>query len=465
MHDPQEIIDRADAVREDVLEHAESGLQFFLEGERGLYEYQDAVEGLRERWGFTEQHGMTAQQRVRRITNHLVEDEVDPVQRVPTPETDYVGVVNYQEHDWWYEFTEYNDVFGSLRRGVCAICIHDSDVDSQPFTRHTGKHGEPPLPGDDVELAEVLQEHREEEHADVDVDELEIGATLASGTTVGGNTAIHGGNQSDFNVEAFGTAGTASQVPKATAAGGLTMGTAGGGVQFSSVYNRTLWSPPWQTPGSGPAGVTTDTDNCVWHTDQNTNNIYKIDGDGSVITSFSAPGSNSRGVAYDQTRNGSIWNTDKGTGSTYRLDQTGSVITSFSAPQPGNENGITVDSTGSFWHSENRSAGTLDCIFKTDSTMSTIASFQSPSQNLTDLDVDSNDCIWLVESGNNHIYQVDDTGSQITSFSAPSANAWGVGLASGFDSVWISDRAGDNCMYQTTQTGSEITGNKIRVTE
>lgn len=74
---------------------------------------------------------------------------------------------------------------------------------------------------DDVVAAESI---------DTGVDQIQVGATLVSGTTIAGNTAAHGGNLSNFNVEDFGTSSTTQgEVPTSDGSGGLTMSSPGGG--------------------------------------------------------------------------------------------------------------------------------------------------------------------------------------------------------------------------------------------
>lgn len=75
---------------------------------------------------------------------------------------------------------------------------------------------------------------------DTGVDQITVGASLVSGTTIAGNTAVHGGNQGSFNVEDFGTSSTTSgEVPQADGSGGLTMGSVSG----SGVWTEDANSP------------------------------------------------------------------------------------------------------------------------------------------------------------------------------------------------------------------------------
>lgn len=75
---------------------------------------------------------------------------------------------------------------------------------------------------------------------DLGIANIQVGASLVSGTTIATNTAIHGGNQGSFNVEDFGTAGAADTVPQSDGAGNLTMNTISGG---SGIWSEDANSP------------------------------------------------------------------------------------------------------------------------------------------------------------------------------------------------------------------------------
>lgn len=78
-------------------------------------------------------------------------------------------------------------------------------------------------PGDVIEQSGVTFDHVKQSF-DLGIGEITVGATLVSGTTIGGNTALHGGNLSNFNVEAFGTGSTTTgEVPVSQGNGTLSM--------------------------------------------------------------------------------------------------------------------------------------------------------------------------------------------------------------------------------------------------
>lgn len=131
---------------------------------------------------------------IRSLIHDLVSDHVDPVQQIPTADGDYVGVIQYEEHGGYYTYTEYHDIEEEYTRAVCGLCIDSSSRSTEPYTRHAGEFGNSPL-GDKDKLHQILLDHIEEEHTGHEAN-VETGATLASGTTIAGNTAIHLGNES-----------------------------------------------------------------------------------------------------------------------------------------------------------------------------------------------------------------------------------------------------------------------------
>lgn len=84
-------------------------------------------------------------------------------------------------------------------------------------------------PGDVLRQTGVEFDHVKRSF-DLGIDSITVGATLVSGTTIGGNTALHGGNLGNFNVEDFGTTSTTSgEVPTSQGDGTLAMQDPGGG--------------------------------------------------------------------------------------------------------------------------------------------------------------------------------------------------------------------------------------------
>lgn len=188
-HDPDEIIEEADAEREEQSELAQSALEWFMDDDRlgELIPRDDAVTGLAEALGVDDARANT-------LLGSLVGDLVDPVQQVMTGGDRYVGIIEYHvfEDDGGYGYVDYDDRLGRRKRVVCARCVEQYALDEH-ISHATQGEGSAGPDADWGELRERVREHIEAAH-DVEVSTIEPGASLLSGTTVGGNTAWHAGN-------------------------------------------------------------------------------------------------------------------------------------------------------------------------------------------------------------------------------------------------------------------------------
>jgi hypothetical protein len=118
---------------------------------------------------------------------------------------------------------------------VCAKCVQDAVVDSQ-VTHATEKdpNGSFSNGVDSYEpLVDAVHQHYHHSH-DVVPDNVATGATLASGTTIGGNTAYHSGNENQID---------AGKV---------------GGVQESNLANEAVGveQPVYSSKSNVPGGIT-----------------------------------------------------------------------------------------------------------------------------------------------------------------------------------------------------------------
>lgn len=140
---------------------------------------------------FTEEETPFTREQLSELTN----DSVDPIQQIVTGGERYYGVISYDEHDGWYEYTRWDDAAGETTIGVCAQCV-STDASAGTVGRTVG---------DDTSIAaQKFEKHYRDTHSiepsDVDV---ATGATLASGTTIDSNEAIHlGMDGSGSNVDA-----------------------------------------------------------------------------------------------------------------------------------------------------------------------------------------------------------------------------------------------------------------------
>ncbi|NEU58601.1 LamG domain-containing protein [Halorussus sp. MSC15.2] len=127
--------------------------------------------------------------RASKLVAGLTGDDVDPVIAVRTHEETFVGILDYREGDGWYGYTDYHDLRGPHRRGVCAQCVHEATTDEDVRTVTTTNE-------DWDALEAELGDHYERAHPDVapETVNVETGAILRSRTTVGGNRVWHTGN-------------------------------------------------------------------------------------------------------------------------------------------------------------------------------------------------------------------------------------------------------------------------------
>lgn len=131
------------------------------------------------------------------VIGQLVSDKVDPVVQVASNNGRFIGVAEFHEFDGAYGYLEYDDAIGARRRVVCQKCVNDADFDKE-VTHATEQSMNPESSTfkQDVEyedLVDKIHQHYQRAHESVPT-EIETGATLASGTTIGGNTAWHSGN-------------------------------------------------------------------------------------------------------------------------------------------------------------------------------------------------------------------------------------------------------------------------------
>lgn len=184
----KDIISEATAEQEELYRHVRDAADWFHEHEGELFQREEAVKYLEEKLDVDSRIAAN-------LVAELVSDIVDPVVQVMVGVQRYVGVAEYVEGDGWYGYVDYDDAFGARNRVVCAQCVHESETDLT-VTHATGGDGsfrdEPDATYD--ELAEAIEEHYEEAHDGIVPEDVETGASLISGTTIGGNTAWHAGN-------------------------------------------------------------------------------------------------------------------------------------------------------------------------------------------------------------------------------------------------------------------------------
>lgn len=198
-------------------------LKLFLDEEGKLFPFQDSVDAVVDIKYWERQRAIEA-------VVGLADDTLDPVQ-VVRDDRAFVGIVDYVpfENHGGYGFTEYDDTFGKRKNLVCSRCVDKYKYASQPFRAVEGV-GRHEIGVSYQSMLQHLESHYQENH-DVMPEDVSVGASLVSGTTIDGNTAIHGGNQGSFAVTDFGV-GTVSDGEFVQNSGwSLVGGSAGGSVE------------------------------------------------------------------------------------------------------------------------------------------------------------------------------------------------------------------------------------------
>lgn len=222
--DPDELVNQALTEQERVSKIARDALQWFLADENcgEVYPRDELVSQLSGDLG-------ASRRTTSLVITALVEDIVDPVQQISPSHGRFVGVFEYKTfpESGAYGYIHYDDVKGKVKRVVCAKCVEEGETDSEIKHAQQGEGTSDP----DATWEQLLNKvtsHYVDSH-DEAPDEIEPGASLLSGTTIAGNTSVHGGNQSSFNLEDFGSAGASDEVPIAQGDGTVGLGVVSAG--------------------------------------------------------------------------------------------------------------------------------------------------------------------------------------------------------------------------------------------
>lgn len=189
MTNVNEILEQADEQVGKWRDHIRDAANVFHDNEDELFTRVEAIELVQEELGIE-------QSVAKDVVSNLVSDTIDPVIQVPANGEKYVGVVEYEEFDGAYGYLDFNDVYGKRKRVVCAQCVHDAEHEHEVTHATAGDPdgsfaAEPDASYDD--LLEAVHGHYESAHDEIPED-VKTGASLASPTTIGGNTSFHAGN-------------------------------------------------------------------------------------------------------------------------------------------------------------------------------------------------------------------------------------------------------------------------------
>jgi streptogramin lyase len=413
--DAEKVLEKAEKQREHRQQLLRPVAEFFHEHEGEMFERYEAVEELQE---YLKQKGEIpledyegdTERLLHQVIGKLCDDRVDPVQNVKRDRKKYVGVIEYEEHDYWYEYIEVDDIDGRRNIGVCAKCVQEADRDVEVAKGI----------GTTEELDKKIRDHYYEKHSEEPAG-VKTGATLASGTTIAGNNAITSANDGS---------GSGLDADLYRGIQGENLIYPGNGYEETRLEKGNVLNG-FVSPSGDPKGVGVDSNSCIWNTDNSSNSIYRLDQSGTVENGFSSPSATPIGLGISSSN--SIWNTDITAQSIYELDRNGSVLGGFASPSD-TPRGLGLDSSNCVWNANSNP----DSIYRLDQSGAVEVDFPAPGFNPEGIGVDSNDCIWHADSTASSIYLLNRSGSVVSKFTTPSGDSGGVGLDSS-DSVWHAD--------------------------
>lgn len=247
MHDATEILDKAEAEKANVREHVRDAADWFHDREGEMIERDETRDLLADDLNVDDDVAQS-------LIAELVGDDVDPITQVRANGSKYVGVAEFKEFDGAYGYLDYHDLHGKRNRVICAQCVHEATYDTEVTHATAGDpEGSYGPNADYSDLLEGIHDHYEDAH-DVIPKKVETGASLVSGTTIGGNTAWHAGNDgSGSGLDADTVDGTEAndlQISMATDSGSFTESKVSAesatvhSVSFGNVYdpNKVSWS-------------------------------------------------------------------------------------------------------------------------------------------------------------------------------------------------------------------------------
>jgi hypothetical protein len=189
-YDAEDILNGAESDRSEIREQVREAAEWFHDREGEMFQRDDAKEQIMDDLGVDNRTAQT-------LIAELVGDDVDPIVQATMNGTKFVGVAEYHEFEGSYGYLDFHDVLGKRRRVVCAQCVHDADTDANIVHATAGDpHGSFGKGASYDQLQAAIREHYEDAH-DVIPGNVETGASLLSGTTIGGNESWHSGNDGD----------------------------------------------------------------------------------------------------------------------------------------------------------------------------------------------------------------------------------------------------------------------------
>lgn len=190
MVEADNILEEAEEQVHEWRDHVRDAADLFHEREGELMERAEAVQLLEDELDLPRR---TAHKTLSALTG----DMVDPIVQVVRDGDRYVGVVEFEEFEGAYGYVNFDDRHGVQRRVVCAQCVQDMEVDANVTHATAGDpSGSFSEDASYDDLVGAIHDHYNRTHS-TSPEEVETGASLASGTTIGSNTSWHAGNDGE----------------------------------------------------------------------------------------------------------------------------------------------------------------------------------------------------------------------------------------------------------------------------
>ena len=197
------------------------------------------------------------------------------------------------------------------------------------------------------------------------------------------------------------------------------------------------WIP---SPDATPRGLAYDGE-ALWVCGDSTDQLYRIDGVGNVLTAVDTPAVWSDGLTYDGEF---LWHSSSYLDRIYKLDPAdGGMVTYFNSPG-GRPDGLAFDGTA-LWHADYD----LDRIYRIHINGSILGSFEAPGPNPNGLTFDGTH-LWNADSDSRTLYRLTTAGTLVGTYPAPGNHPTGMTWDGAF--LWVADNATDR-LYRMAVTG------------
>lgn len=189
---PDELTSRAKQQQEETSTLAGEIVRWFIQEKHlgEMYQRENVIQRLSE-------YTSSPVEKTRNGLQSVIGDIVDPVQQIVVDGNRYVGAIKYIEFEdsGAYGYIHFDDRLGKRKRVVCAKCVQEETLDENVVHATQGQ-GSSDIDATWDELVNKVKAHYNRSH-DSQPEEIYPGASLVSGTTIGGNGAYHKGNLAD----------------------------------------------------------------------------------------------------------------------------------------------------------------------------------------------------------------------------------------------------------------------------